>query len=142
MRTWMTALLLCALAPGAGAQTIYKCSVGGKVSYGEQPCADGKATTLAVPPAPDAGAAAALLKQEKARLAAFQKERAARETREEKEHERAARAAANVRQKCERLRLQSKWAEEDAARAGKATAAAARLKAKRQAEAMAVQCPA
>jgi hypothetical protein len=138
----MTALLLCALAPGAGAQTIYKCTVGGKVSYGEQPCADGKGNTLAVPPAPDADAAAAQLKHDKARLAAFQKERAARETREEKEHERAARAAAATRQKCERLRLQGKWADEDAARAGKATAAAARLKARRQAEALAVQCPA
>jgi hypothetical protein len=138
----MATLVLCALAQGAAAQTIYKCSAGGKVSYGEQPCADGKATTLAVPPAPDAGAAAAQLEQDKARLAEFQKDRAARETREEKERQRAARMAASVRQKCERLRLQSKWAEEDAARAGKATLASARLKAKRQAQALAVQCPA
>jgi len=142
MKTWMATLVLCALAQGAAAQTIYKCSAGGKVSYGEQPCADGKATTLAVPPAPDPSAAAAQLKQDKARLAEFQKDRAARETREEKDRERAARAAATVRQKCERLRLQSKWADEDAARAGKATLASARLKAKRQAEALAVQCPA
>jgi hypothetical protein len=142
MKTWMAALLLCALVPGAGAQTIYKCSVGGKVSYGERPCEDGKASTLAVPPAPDPTAAAAQSQQEKARLAELQKERAARETREEKDRERAARAAATVRQKCERLRLQSKWADEDATRAGKATAASARLKAKRQAEALAVQCPA
>ena len=142
MRMGLTALLLCALAPGAGAQTIYKCNVGGKVSYGEQPCADGKATTLAVPPAPDAGAAMAQLKQDQARLAALQKERAARATREEKERERADRAAASVRLKCARLRLQAKWADEDAARAGKATVAAARLKARRQAESLAVQCPA
>ena len=142
MKTWMATLVLCALAQGAAAQTIYKCSAGGKVSYGEQPCADGKATTLAVPPAPDPSAAAAQLKQDKARLAEFRKDRAARETREEKDRERAARAAATVRQKCERLRLQSKWADEDAARAGKATLASARLKAKRQAEALAVQCPA
>ena len=141
MRTWMTALLLCMLAPGAGAQTVYKCTLGGKVSYGEQPCAEGKTSALAVPPAPDRAAAAALSKQEKARLATLQNERAARETRDEKERERAARAAASVRQKCERLRLQSKWADEDAARAGKATAAAARLTAKRQAESLAVQCP-
>ena len=142
MKTWMATLVLCALAQGAAAQTVYKCSAGGKVSYGEQPCADGKATTLALPPAPDAGAAGALFEQEKARLAAFQKERAARERGEEQERERAARAGAATRQKCERLRLQGKWAEEDAARAGKATVASARLKAKRQAEALAVQCPA
>lgn len=90
----------------------------------------------------DAGAATQQLKHDKARLDALRKERAARETREEKERERAERAAASVRQRCERLRLQSKWAEEDAARAGKATATAARLKAKRQAESLAVQCPA
>ena len=142
MRTWMAALALCALAQGAAAQTIYKCTVGGKVSYGEQPCADGKMTTLALPPAPDAGAAMKQLEHDKARLAAIQKERATRETREAKEGERAARAAATTRQKCEHLRLQSQWAHEDAARAGKATAAAARLKAKRQAQALAVQCPA
>ena len=142
MRTWMTAVLLCALAPAAGAQTIYKCSVAGKVSYGEQPCIEGQTRTLAVPPAPDPTAAAAQSRQDKARLAVFQKDRATRETREEKERERAARAAASVRQKCERLRLQGKWADEDAARAGKATAAAARLKARRQAQALAVQCPA
>jgi len=142
MKAWMATLVLCALAQGAAAETIYKCSVGGKITYGEQPCANGQTHTLAVPQAPDAGAAAAQLKQDKARLAEFQKERAARETREEKDRERAARAAASVRQKCERLRLQSKWADEDAARAGKATLASARLKAKRQAEALAVQCPA
>jgi hypothetical protein len=142
MRTAMMAVMLCALAQPVAAQTIYKCTVGGKVSYGEQPCADGKTSTLAMPPAPDPAPAAALLKQEKARLAAFQKERKALEAREDREMQRAARAAASTRQKCDRLRLQSKWADEDAARAGKSTVAAARLKARRQAEALAVQCPA
>jgi hypothetical protein len=141
MRTLLAAVMLCALAQGAAAQTVYKCSVGGRVSYGEQPCADGKGSMLAAPPAPDAAAAAALLKQEKARLAALQKERATRETREEKESERAARAAAAAQRQCDRLRLQGKWAQEDAARAGKAAAAGARLKARRQAEALAVECP-
>ena len=142
MRNTMTALMLCALVQAASAQTIYKCTVGGKVSYGEQPCAHGKATALAVPPAPDSSGAAEMLKQEKARLLAFQKERAAVEAREERDSQRAARAAAGPRHQGERLRLQGKWAQEDAARADKATLAAARLKAKRQAEALAVQCPA
>ena len=136
------ALVLCALAQAATAQTIYKCTVDGKVSYGEQPCAAGKATPLAVPPAPDSTGAVALLKQEKARLAALQKERTALEARDERERQRAARAAASTRQKCDRLRLERKWAEEDAVRAAKESVAGARLKAKRQAEALAVQCPA
>ena len=142
MKQMMTALALCALAQAAGAETIYKCTVGGKVSYGEQPCADGKARALAVPPAPSGTDAAAALERDKAHLAVLQKERSAAEARDERESQRAARAAAGTRQKCDRLRLQSKWAHEDAARANKAMLAAARLKAKRQAEALAVQCPA
>jgi hypothetical protein len=145
MRTMMVVLGMCALAGPAAAQTVYKCTVDGKVSYGERPCAHGKTTALEVPPAPSGAAAAEALERDKAHLAALQKERSsanALEARDEREHQRAARAAAATRSKCERLRLQQKWAEEDAARAGKATSAAARLKAKRQAEALAVQCPA
>ena len=142
MRNTMTALVLCALVQAASAQTIYKCTVGGKVSYGEQPCAHGKATALAVPPAPSSQDAAAALERDKARLAALQKERATVEAREERDSRHAARAAAGTRQQCERLRLHSKWAQEDAARADKATRAAARRKAQRQAEALALQCPA
>ena len=141
MRTTMVAVILCALAHPLAAQTIYKCTSGGKVSYGEHPCADGKATALAVPPAPSSAEAAEALKRDKALLAALQKERAAAMARDERDSQRAARAAAGMRQKCERLRLQEKWAQEDAARADKATLSSARLKAKRQAEALAVQCP-
>jgi hypothetical protein len=142
MKTTMLVLGLCALVQAAGAQTIYKCTTNGKVSYGEQPCAAGKTTQLAVSPAPSGEQAAAALERDKARLAALQKERAAVNAREERERERSARAAASMRQKCDRLRLQVKWADEDAARAGKEAATAARLKARRQAEALAVQCPA
>lgn len=138
----MVVVGICALAGPAAAQTVYKCTVDGKVSYGERPCAHGTTTTLDLPPAPDGAAAAEALERDKARLAALQKERAMANAREEREHQRAARAAAATRSTCERLRLQQKWAEEDAARADKATSAAARRKAKRQAEALAVQCPA
>lgn len=142
MKTAMLVAGLCVLAQAAGAQTVYKCTVDGKVSYGEQPCTTGKTTELAVPPAPDSTAAAALLKEEKAKLAALQKERARVDAGEERERQRTARAAATTRAKCERLRLQVKWAEEDAARADKQTSERARLKARRQAEELAVQCPA
>jgi hypothetical protein len=135
----------CVLTQTAAAQPVYKCTVDGKVSYADHPCAHGRTTELAVPPAPSGAEAAAALERDKARLAALQKERStleARAEREERGQQGAARAAAAARQKCERLRLQARWAEEDAARAGKATSAAARLKARRQAEALAVQCPA
>ncbi len=142
MKTGITALLLCALAAGADAQTVYKCSAGGKVSYRDRPCADGREAVLAPPPPSDTAAAAALAKQEKAHLHALQNERAQRELREDRENERADRAAAAARRHCAHLRLQAKWADEDAARASKAAVTAARLKAKRQREAMAVECPA
>jgi hypothetical protein len=142
MKTAMLVVGLCALVGAAEAQTIYKCTVDGKVSYGEQPCAHGKTTEIAVQPAPDVVPLPALLKEEKARLAALQKERAAVEAREERERQRTARAAAATKSKCARLRLQVKWADEDAARADKQTTERARLKARRQAEELAVQCPA
>jgi len=142
MRTMMVGLGLCALAQAAGAQTVYKCTVDGRVSYGERPCAAGTTSELRAPPAPVGTNAAKELERDKARLAALQKERAVEGAREEKERVRAARAAEATRQKCERLRLQVKWAEEDAARAGKEASASARLKARRQAESLAVQCPA
>jgi hypothetical protein len=142
MRTVLAVFGLCALVQVAAAQPVYKCTVDGKVSYGEHPCAHGKTTELAVPPAPSGEEAAAALERDKARLATLQKERTTVEAREDRERARLARAAEATRQKCERLRLQARWAEEDAARAGKAAAASARLKARRQAEALAVQCPA
>jgi hypothetical protein len=133
---------LCALVQTAAAQPVYKCTVDGKVSYGEHPCAHGRTTELGVAPAPSGAQAAETLARDKARLAALQKDRSVREAREARVNRHAARAAELTRQKCARLRLQAKWAEEDAARAGKAVAARARLKARRQAEALAVQCPA
>ena len=134
-------------ASGAAAQPVFKCSVGGKVSYADHPCANGTATELAVPPAPaDAPGAAAQLERDKARLAELEKRRSERQALEERERERAARAAAGARQKCERLRLKARWAGEDLAQGrsttGREAASAARLKAKRQAEALAVECPA
>ena len=140
MRTMMAVLGTCALVQAAAAQTIYKCTLDGKVSYGEQPCAGGRTSALVAPPAPADTAAVQALERDKARLAALQKERAVLEAREEREHARAARTAEAARLRCERLRLRLKWAEEDAARAGPETSAAARLKARRQAESVAVQC--
>ncbi|KQQ97569.1 hypothetical protein ASF77_06465 [Massilia sp. Leaf139] len=139
----MTMLALCALVQSAAAQTVYKCTVDGKVSYREQPCAEGKTTPLTVPPPPPGAdkAAAASLARNKARLAAVEKERSAAAAREEREGERAARAEATARSKCDRLRLQQKWAQEDVARAGREATEAQQIKARRQAEALAVQCP-
>ena len=144
----MVVMAACVLAGSAGAQSVYKCTVGAKVSYGEHPCAHGTSTQLAVPPVPaDAAAvAAAKFERDKARLAALEKGRAARALAEERDAQGSAKAAAALRQKCDRLRLKQKWLDDDLARAGREATSAARLKARvkaeRQAEALAVECPA
>ena len=138
----------------ASAQGVYKCSAGGKVSYADRPCAAGQSTRLPPPAAgvtpPEAGAVATrdartLVEFEKLRLAR-EKEKAREQNREEARAERSrqqrARAALAHRKTCDKLRLRRKWADEDAARAGGKTHDAARRKARRQAEALAVECPA
>jgi hypothetical protein len=139
---------LCLLGASLHAQTVYKCSADGKTSYSDRPCAHGASTPMPAPPAgisaaatlgPQGGDARTLLELEKMRMAREKRERNA--AREERTQQREARAAQARRQKCDKLRLRHKWAEEDLARTihGPAHDAAQR-KARRQAETMAVEC--
>jgi hypothetical protein len=131
----------------AYAQTVYKCSVDGKTSYSDRPCARGAANALPPLPAgisaadtlgPQGGDARTLLELEKARIA-----REKDSAREERDQARLARAAQVKRQKCDKLRLRRKWAEEDLARTAHGPAhEAARIKVRRKAETLAVECPA
>ena len=78
-----------------------------------------------------------LLELEKLRIA-----REKDEAREQRDQGRQARAAQVRHKTCARLRLRHKWAQEDLARADGKSQEAARRKARRQAEALAVECPA
>lgn len=147
MTKFMAAMVACVVAyvaaPSVFAGTIYKCNIGGKIAYGDQPCAGGAGTELAIQAAPPVDPAAAeRLAGDKLRLLAMEKTRAADELREERERQRAAKAYQAQKQKCDRLRLKQKWVEEDLGRARGDAVAAARQKAQRQAEALAVECPA
>jgi hypothetical protein len=134
-------------ALSAQAQTVYKCSADGKTSYSDRPCAQGASKAMPPPPAgisaadtlgPQGGDARTLLELEKARIA-----REKSEARDQREQARLARAAHARRQKCDKLRLRHKWAEEDLARTLHGPAhEAARIKVRRQAESLAVECPA
>lgn len=126
----------------ASAQTIYKCSTNGKVTYGERPCRAGTQATLAVPPPPP------LDPELKERLA---RQKALAESLEKERRDAAAQAAKAARpvtatratpqqQRCDKLRLQLRWAEEDLRKAAGPATEALRLKVERQAEAMAVEC--
>jgi len=135
--------MLCQLA---GAQGIYKCSAGGKVSYGDRPCADGSGRRM---PPPDAGVtppeASAVATRDARTLLELEKLRIAREkeaAREDRLQARRASVAGAQRKNCAKLRLRHKWATEDLARANDKSREAARLKVRRQAETLAVECPA
>ncbi len=145
MRTILSFALACLVNASAMAGTIYKCVENGKTSYADQPC--GKhpvALDLRVAPAAP-GEAAERLARSKAYLAGVEAERAE----EEQRAARAARAAQRAqrdalveRKRCDKLRLQTRWAEEDSRRASRSEAERERIKARRQAEALAVECPA
>ena len=140
------AVAACALFATAQAQTIYKCSVNGTLWYGDRPCTSGVASELAITPAPapDPETIARLARQQ---LMAQQlmKRDAARDYHDEmeaaRELQRARRAASAQKLKCDRLRLRQQWAQEDVRSAADKSADKARIKARRQGESMALECP-
>lgn len=131
----------CAMYRLATAAAIYKCHEGTHVSYADRPC-PGAGAPLALPPAPQPDPVqAARLAAARATLAAIDRTRAAQAERDAHELERDGRAALALRKRCDKLRLQARWADEDLARSSDTAKAVARVKARRQAEALAVECP-
>jgi hypothetical protein len=134
-------LFLAMLCGSASAQTLYKCSVGGKITYSGKPCA-GKVTEIEVPPAPAPNPDAAKeLARDKTQSARLQKERQAREAQEQRDQALLDRTAGARAQRCAKLRLQKKWADEEAGKAVNTRREAAQDKARKQAELMALECP-
>lgn len=133
------------LAAGwSGAQAIYKCTAHGKISYGNAPCASGQSVALEAPSAPASDDGSTLARQQ-ASLKRIEHERQqseAREARGQREQARASRVAAVQHKKCATLKLHRDWAAEDAASAPGKTAAAARRKARRAEQKLALECPA
>lgn len=140
MRLLISLLLLACPLP---ALAIYKCETGRTVSYSDTPCRSGKSSMI------DPGHAGGgfepvaedpRLEQQKAELQRLQNARHRREAQEEKAAQKLLKARAARQKKCAKLTLQQKWLEEDAALAvGKATEKA-RLKARRKAEAVHLEC--
>jgi len=140
------AVAACAVFASVHAQTIYKCSVNGTLWYGDRPCTTGVASALAVTPAPapDPATIARLARQHALAQQLIRRD-AARDYHEEmeaaREVQRARRAASSHQLKCDRLRLRQQWAQEDARDAADKSAQKAQVKARRQGEAMALECP-
>lgn len=139
-------VLLCLSVSGAPAAQVFKCVKQGKVTYSEAPCPGAQVTQLALEPAaPDAPPRPdpqAELQRQKALADSLAGARQAREAQDERQRASAARAARVRHQHCEQLRLQKKWADEDArgARDGD-QAHSLRKKAQRAAESLKAECP-
>jgi hypothetical protein len=125
----------------ASAGTIYKCTVDGKLSYGDRPCLGGAATELAVAPtpAPDPDTAARLARQRIMAMHLTERD-VANEQRAERAREREQRSRAARQLKCDRLRLRQQWAQDDLRHAGAKGSEAARTKAQRHAQTVALEC--
>lgn len=139
----MRTALLCALlaAIPAHAQTINKCTVDGKITYTEQPCQGGSASVIAVPEAQPANPeAAAELKRMQAQSQALEKERHQREARDERQQVQQARAARAYHKQCGKLRMEKKWADDEARNASVQDQQRARSKAQRAADKLALEC--
>ena len=91
-------------------------------------------------PAPDPVQAARLAAARTA-LAASDGARASQAARDAHEFERVGRAALALRKRCDKLRLQARWADEDLSRSSDDAKAIARIKARRMNESLAVECP-
>ena len=136
-------VIIAGLATGApaSAQAIYKCSNAGKVTYSEQPCSNGVQATIDVPAAPP---------PDPELMERLARQKALAESLETERREGAAQAAKAARpivtrasprqQRCEKLRLQLKWAEQDLRKTAGPATEPLRLKVERQAQAMAVEC--
>jgi hypothetical protein len=140
----VAAIMLCAVAMAAQAQTVHKCTLDGKVSYSDQPCpaGAGAAAVLDVQASPAADPdAIKAVRQQKKQADSLEKSRLKRQEKDDREDAKAAQAAAVQRKKCGKLKLSKQWADEDARHATGAAVEAARLKARRAGEAMALECP-
>lgn len=138
----LAALAFWALAGPAAAQAIYKCTEGGKISYGERPCAAGTTAEIAVAPAPPADPELqARLARQKALVTELDNARRAQALAERPAARAASASAAARKQHCAKLKLQQKWTDEDLRSAAGAATEPLKRKLRRQAEALALECP-
>lgn len=137
-RVVTAALLL--VSVHAGAQPVYRCDSGGKVSYGSVPCGSAGVmvpiATGASGPAGEAGPDRSLQRQQ-AMAEQLARERHRREAQEQREQQQ----AAARRLQCDKLRLRKKWKDEDAAKASASARAKLQAAARRSAEELALSCP-
>ena len=131
--------LLLAAAGTASAQTAYKCVQNGQTSYSETPCTAGQLQIIEVPPPPPAVDKGAATRQQRV-ASQLESVRKQREAREDAARARGEQQAEVLEKRCTQLRLEQKWAAQDAVGAGDKTREAAQLKVRRAGEKLAIEC--
>ncbi|MGX9729279.1 DUF4124 domain-containing protein [Janthinobacterium aestuarii] len=127
------------LAGSAGAQDVYKCVQDGQTSYSATPCTGGQLQILEVPSPPPAVDKGAATRQERV-ASQLEAARKKQENLADQARERAAKQKETRDKHCAQVRLEQKWAAQDAVGAGDKTRDAAQLKARRAGERLAVEC--
>lgn len=135
-------LVLASLSCGASAQKLYKCRVEGTLVYSGAPCKGVHSTPVEVPeaPKPDPSSAQELKRQE-AMLARLEHERLVRESQDKRFKESDERLAAGKRDRCEKLKLQKKLADDEVTAAVGIETQSLKERAMRVAEYVASECP-
>ncbi|SHG96198.1 DUF4124 domain-containing protein [Massilia sp. CF038] len=142
MQRLLPVLMLCLLPLGASAQSLYKCRIDGTLTYSGSPCPGVSSTAVEVPPPVKAEAGTEPdLKKMQADATKLQKERNAKEQSQAKLDQAAARLAESKRQRCGKLRLQKKWADEAVAAGSASAKDKATEKARRLGDQLQLECP-
>ena len=131
MKIALAMLFVLMLGASASAFAVYKCESGGKIAYGDQPCANATVLDVTDAPASDAKEAGRRLMLEKNAVKRLERERHKREAAEERERRSDASAGAAQRKKCAKFALRQKRAKEDVASSTGAANEKAKLKARR-----------
>ncbi len=138
----ISSVLLLTIPFGASAQKLYKCRVEGKLIYSGAPCKGVPSTPVEVPDAPEPDPALAEeRKRQEVALAKLEKERKVREAQEKSFADSDERLAAGRRDRCDKLRLQKKLADDEVAAAVGLETQVLKERAMRVAEYVAAECP-
>ena len=138
----LTAALMLAL-PHAQASSIYKCVIGGRVTYSGTVCKHGSMREMQVSNRPQSSARDAERSRRKAAIAATtRKTRLALEAEERKKGKGGNVAAAGRARRCAMLQLEQRQAERKVDEAGSEQREAMRADAARRRARMAIECPA
>ena len=139
-------LFLFLTLPPPDAIAVQRCERQGRITYTDQPCAEGERETAALPPSSASASRApaatdpARLQRERAEVTRLQALREQRERQERQIRDLAARGAAAREHKCRSLALQLKWREEDLREAPLDKAGKARTRLRRAAEKYDAEC--